>query len=368
MARKKVRYAVVGLGWISQKALLPAFANASDNSELTALVSGDPEKLKALGDDYDVDLRVSYDQFEQCLESGKVDAVYIGTPNSRHREFTERAARAGVHVLCEKPMAPTVEDCQAMISACEAKGVKLMIAYRLHFDEANMTAVKRLADGDLGEPRAYSSVFTEPVEPGNIRLRKDLGGGPMEDIGVYCVNAARYLFRAEPVEAFAFQANGTDPRFREVGETVAATLRFPGDRLAQFTCSFGAASVNSFRVACVEGDLRMDPAFGFQGERRLFTTIGGKTSKEKFQERDQFAPQLRYFSDCVLNDTHPEPDGREGLADVRILQALHASIAEGRPVRLEPFEKSTRPSIDQVIKAPAPRRAKVVKAAGPSGN
>jgi glucose-fructose oxidoreductase len=107
----KVRYAVVGLGWIAQEAMLPAFANAAENSELTALVSSDPDKLRELGDRYDVELRYSYDEFDRCLASGRVDAVYIGLPNDMHREYTERAARAGVHVLCEKPMANTEDEC-----------------------------------------------------------------------------------------------------------------------------------------------------------------------------------------------------------------------------------------------------------------
>lgn len=367
MATKKVRYAVVGLGWISQQALLPAFANADDNSELTALVSDDPEKLKALGDHYKVARRYSYAEYEQCLTGGEVDAVYIGLPNSLHREYTERAARAGVHVLCEKPMAATEEDCLAMIRACEEGRVKLMIAYRLHFDEMHMSAVKALTDGDLGAPKFFNSSFTEPVEAGNVRLKKDLGGGPLEDIGVYCINASRYFFREEPREVFAVKGNSGDPRFREVDESVAASLKYSNGKLAQFVCSFGASAVQSLRVVGTEGDVFMDPAYGFQGKRTTYTTLGGKTTEQTFKERDQFAPQLTYFSDCVLNDRAPEPSGQEGLADVRIIRALHRSAEQGQPVRLDPFEREARPSHDQVIKAAGPYKPTLVKAADPSG-
>jgi predicted dehydrogenase len=152
-----------------------------------------------------------------------------------------------------------------------------------------------------------------------------------------------------------------------VDETVAATLRFPGERLAQFTCSFGAESMSSLRVAGTRGDLLMDPAYGFQGKRVMYTTVGGKTSEQTFKERDQFAPQLLYFSDCILNNKEIEPSGLEGLADVRIIRALHRSAEEGRPVKLGPFEPKSRPSMDQVIKSPGPYSPKMVHASDPSG-
>src|SRR5262245_57325114 len=169
-SRKRVRYAVVGLGYISQAAMLPAFANAKENSELTALVSDHPGKLKELGDKYNVAHRYSYDQYEECLRSGNVDAVYIGLPNTMHRDYTIQAARAGVHVLCEKPMAMSEHDCEMMIDAANENRVKLMIAYRLHFEEANLKAVEEVRAGRLGDVRLFNSVFTQQVEGGNIRV------------------------------------------------------------------------------------------------------------------------------------------------------------------------------------------------------
>src|SRR5688500_15706034 len=134
-----VRYAVVGLGHIAQVAVLPAFAHAR-NSTLAALVSDDARKRQELARRYRVESTYGYDQFEECLE--QVDAVYIALPNSMHAEYTIRAAQAGVHVLCEKPMAVTVEECQRMIAACRKAGVKLMIAYRLHFETLNLAAME----------------------------------------------------------------------------------------------------------------------------------------------------------------------------------------------------------------------------------
>ena len=182
---EKVRYAVVGLGHIAQVAVLPAFAHA-ENSELTALVSDDPEKLEKLGRKYKVTRRYSYEQFEECLGSGAVDAVYIALPNHLHREYTERAARGGVHVLCEKPLAVTEEDCLSMIRVAEENRVKLMVAYRLHFEEANLKAIDLVQSGKLGDPRLFDSVFTMTVKDGDIRLNpRELGGGTLYDIGVY---------------------------------------------------------------------------------------------------------------------------------------------------------------------------------------
>lgn len=156
----KIRYAVVGLGYISQIAVLPAFAHATENSELTALVSSDPEKLKKLARKYCVAATYSYEQFAECVRSGQIDAVYIALPNHMHRAYTETAADAGVHVLCEKPMAFTASECEAMIRSCEAGCVKLMIAYRLHFERGNLDAIKTIQSGKLGEPRIFSSVFS----------------------------------------------------------------------------------------------------------------------------------------------------------------------------------------------------------------
>jgi predicted dehydrogenase len=366
MARK-VRYAVVGLGHIAQVAVLPAFAHAA-NSELTALVSDDAAKLRKVGRKYGVRNLFSYDQYEACLRSGQVDAVYIALPNSLHRDYTERAARAGVHVLCEKPLAVTAQDAQAMVRAAERSGIRLMTAYRLHFEAANLRAVEIVRSGRLGEPRLFDSVFTMNVKEGNIRLRKELGGGPLYDIGIYCINAARYLFRDEPYEVLAASVKGAERRFREVDEATSVVMRFPKDRLASFTCSFGAADVSSYRVVGTKGDLVVEPAYEYAGSLAHRLTVGGRASQRTFARRDQFAPELLHFSDCILRRRTPHPDGREGLADVRIIEALLRSARSGRPVRLTPVKVSRRPTLADEKRRPAVRKPEVVRAESASGD
>jgi predicted dehydrogenase len=367
-APKRIRYAVVGLGHIAQVAVLPAFAHASENSELVALVSGDPKKLEKLGRRYKLKARYSYDQFEDCLRHGEVDAVYIALPNHLHREYTERAARAGVHVLCEKPMAVTEEDCLAMIGVAEENGIKLMVAYRLHFEEANLKAIDLVQSGKLGDARLFDSVFTMQVKEGDIRLNpRELGGGPLYDIGVYCINAVRNLFGAEPMEVVAFSANNGDPRFQQCEETTSAILRFPGrERLASFTVSFGAADVANYRVVGTKGDLVMDPAYEYAEELKQRVTINGRTRERTFAKRDQFAPEIISFSECILSGAPPEPSGWEGFADVRVVRALYRSAETGQPVSLEPFSKEDRPSLEQEIRRPPVKKPGLVNTESPT--
>ena len=361
----KVKYAVVGLGWIAQESVLPAFRNAAKNSELLAFVTDDPEKAIQLGEAYEVTRNVSYDRYDDLLKSGSVDAVYIALPNHLHADFAVRAARNGVHVLCEKPMAPSIAECESMTRACEESNVKLMIAYRLHFEPGNLRAIEIINNGEIGEPRYFSSVFGQQVPAGNIRLEKS--GGPLMDVGVYCVNAARYLFRAEPEEVVAFgAANESDPRFSETDEMVSAILRFPGDRLASFTCSLGSASADMYTVVGTAGHLRVSPGYGYHNERELTRTLSGKERKETFRPGDQFGPELAYFSDCILEDLTPEPGGLEGTADIRVIEALQKSIRSGRPVRLSERESVQYPDEDQKIEMPAVKAPKIVHAQSPS--
>jgi glucose-fructose oxidoreductase len=274
-----------------------------------------------------------------------------------------------VHVLTEKPMAVTEEDCRAMIDACDRHGVKLMVAYRLHFEEANLRAVELVQSGRLGDVRIFNSVFTMTVKEGDIRLNpRAEGGGTLYDIGIYCINAARYLFEAEPTEVTAFAARGDDPRFAADGvdEMTSAVLRFPGDRLAAFTTSFGAADVARLQVVGTKGDLVMDPAYEYAEALSHRVTIGEKTTVRKFPKRDQFAPELLYFSECIMTGEDPEPSGWEGLADVRIIRALYQSADRGEPVALEPFDKRERPTLEQEIRRPPVDKPALVRTSAPS--
>jgi predicted dehydrogenase len=360
---KKIRYAVAGLGHIAQTAVLPAFKHA-ENSQLAALVTGNPKKHRELSERYRVKA-YTYDDLESALEKEKVDAVYIATPNILHCEHTERAAQAGVHLLCEKPMATTQDDCEAMIRAAAKNNVKLMIAYRLHFNDANLHAVKVAKSGDLGDLRYFESLFGLQAKEGNIRTRKDLGGGTLFDIGVYCINAARYLFRDEPIEVVGLTANNGEKRFAEIEEMTAAIMRFPSERLATFTCSFGSADVSHYDLVGTKGQLRLENAYEYQGELKCVTTIDGKKTEKTFEPGDQFAPELIYFSDCIIHDREPEPSGKEGLADVRVINAIYESAEIRRAVRIEPVPKKRRPDETMQIKRPPVRKPELIGDAAP---
>ncbi len=363
---KPIRYAVVGLGYISQIAMLPAFAHAKRNSVLAALVSEDARKLKTLGRRYGVEHLCSYDEVDELYASGEVDAVYIATPNHRHKDDTVRAAKAGIHVLCEKPLAVTREDCEEMIDAAKQNRVKLMTAYRLHFERANLEAAQIARNGKIGEPRYFASQFSQQVGAGNVRLKDALGGGPVWDMGIYCINAARALFAAEPIEVLgATVSRRGDKRFREVPETVTAIMRFPKDRIASFTTSFGAADRSVCEIVGTEGSITLDPAYEFaEGLSYTLRTKRGERT-HRFDKSDQFAPELLYFSDCIQRNREPEPSGEEGLADVRVILAIHQSIESGRWVRLDLPQRARRPNLTQEMRRPGIEPPRLVHASQP---
>jgi predicted dehydrogenase len=361
---RKVGYVVVGCGYFAQQAILPAFKNAKKNSKLVALVSGDPKKHKVLGKRYDVPV-FGYDQFEECLNLPEVDAVYIALPNAMHAEYAVRAARAGAHVLCEKPMALSEEECRDMMRAADESDVKLMVAYRLHFESANLLAMEAVRKGKIGDPRIFTSSFSFQVNAPNIRIERNEGGGVLWDIGLYCINAARYLFRAEPEEVFAFKARGHDERFTETEEAVSALLRFPDEKLACFNVSFGAASSATYQLMGTKGSVRLDNAYDYKGKMTFELEAKGR-KRRVLPERDQVGPELLYFSNCILKDKPIEPDGWEGLADVRIIRALYESADTGRPVRLEPVEKRERPTRAMEQRSPAVEPPGLVDVAPPT--
>ena len=365
ISRRKVRYAVVGLGHIAQVAVLPAFRNAA-NSELFAVVSGNSDKLEKVGKKYTLEHLYSYEDYSRALSN--VDAVYLALPNHLHREYAVRAAAAGVHVLCEKPMAVTSEDCQAMIEAARQNHVKLMIAYRLHLEAGNLEAIRLARSGKLGELRVFASEFSQQVAEGNVRVTEPIarGGGPVYDMGVYCINASRYLFGSEPTEVFAVTANNGDKRFERVEEMTSVVMRFPGERLATFTSSFGAADIARHSVIGTKGVLRSDPAYEYAKAIKQQITRDDKTKTRTFPKRDQFAAELVYFSDCILKNKEPEPSGLEGLADVEIVEAIYESARTRRVVRIPELPSKKRPAISQEISRSAHRKPELIHAKLPS--
>ena len=253
-----------------------------------------------------------------------------------------------------------------MIRATKRARTKLMIAYRLHLEEANVNAVEIARSGKLGKLRIFNSVFALQVREGDIRVRRKMGGGSLFDIGVYCINAARYLFRDNPVEVSAFSMKGADRRFREVDEMSGALLRFPGARLASFLCSFGAADVSSYELLGSKGRLRVDPAFDYVGPLTQHLTFESKTHTRRFPAGDQFAAKLLYFSNCIRRNKEPEPSGLEGLIDVQIIQALYRSAAQGKPVKLALPAKRQWPMKGQEVHRPPVRKPMLVHTHSPS--
>jgi predicted dehydrogenase len=360
-----IRYAVVGLGHIAQVAILPAFKHAR-RSVLAGLVSGSPDKLTKLAKKYEVEGAWSYKEFDECLHSGTIEAVFIALPNDMHCEYTIRAAQAGIHVLCEKPLGVTATECKEMVRAAKKNRVKLMTAYRLHCEETNLRAMEIVRSGKIGEPRFFNSCFSFQVtDPDNIRLSRKRGGGTLHDIGTYCINAARYIFRAEPTEVFAFSANGGAKAFSQIDGTTSAVMRFPGARLASFTTSFETGDSGYYEIVGTKGSLRVEPAFEYVGELSYTLKIGEKEQKKTFFRRDQFGAEISYFSDCILKGKEPEPSGLEGLIDVEIINALYQSTKTRRPVKLPRFPQKARPSLEQEIKLPPVKKPEVIKAESP---
>ncbi len=363
---KKIRYAVIGLGHIAQVAILPGFQQ-SENSELVAIVSGNSEKRRKLCETYQLKYAFDYDELDDLFAQNIVDAVYIALPNDLHCEYAVRAARAGLHVLCEKPMAVTEEQCQEMIRVADENNVLLMIAYRLHFAAPHFEAIQSARNGELGELRIFTSTFSQIIASEDIRLSPiSEGGGTMYDMGIYCLNAARYLFDDEPIEVSATSASRENaPRFADSDEMTSVTLKFPKQRLATFTASFGAAAVSELRLIGDDGELVMIDAYQYAKPIILSIQSGESSRTRTFEKSDQFGPEMIYFSDCILNNRTPEPDGYEGLADVRIIEAIYRSASTGQSIQLEPVKKTQRLNLNQCITRPGIEKPDEVRTSSP---
>lgn len=362
-----IRYGVVGLGWIAQAAMLPAFKHAKKNSQLTALISGDKKKLSALGKKYKVANLYTYEQFDECLGAGVIDALYIALPNHLHAEYAIRATKAGIHVLCEKPMAITESECHSMKAAAKNNKVRLMIAYRLHFEKANLKALELIQKGKIGEPRIFQSQFTMQVKPENYRLEIEAGGGPLRDLGIYCINAARNLYQSEPLSVSTV-TYFKGKRFSEVEEMASVILEFPKQRTASFSCSFGSHDTADFTVIGTDGVITLEKAYELFGNKTL--TLETKKGKQtfKFSGGDQFAPELLHFSDCIQKQIDPEPAADEGIADVRVLEACFEAAVGGVKTHLDPWKKKRVPKLNQAVFRPPTKKQPLVHAASPTGS
>ena len=323
---KRVGFALVGLGRLSIDQLIPAF-RVSKKAKLTALVSGDPAKAQRLAQENGVKPEAIYDYktFGRIKDNPEVQVVYVVLPNSMHAEFTVAAARAGKHVLCEKPMEVSVAKCQQMIAECQRAKVKLMIAYRIQYEPMNRAMQRMVRQQVFGPSKFIESANALHVDQMGWRLKKEMsGGGAVGDLGVYCMNTIRFLLGEEPIEVSAETFRPpNDPRFKEVDATTTFQLRFPSGVLANCVCSFDAHATQSYRVAAERGTFGMDPSFPYHG-LKMFAKPNDPPLPQ-ISEMDQFANELDHMADCVVNNRQPYTPGEEGLQDQRIIEAIFES-------------------------------------------
>lgn len=321
----KVGYAIVGLGKFALQAILPAFAHCK-HSKPVALVSGHPDKAEALAAAFNVPATNLYDyqSFDRMADNPDIQAVYIILPNAMHLEYTVRAAQAGKHVLCEKPLAISSGECREMIGACNSANRKLMTAYRCQYEPANLQMMAWGREQKFGPIQLINSDSNQDVG-GAKQWRLDsalAGGGSLMDIGIYSLNAARYLTGEEPeVMGAVTYKNPNDERFRQVEQTIAFQLRFPSGAIANCSSSYSSASNKSYRVVGTQGWYGMDPATTYSG-LRMFTSERGELPTPQI---NQFARMMDHFSECILKNKAPKTPGEEGLRDMEIIEKIYAA-------------------------------------------
>ena len=332
---RKIGYCVIGLGTIADHFMRGILV--SSNSKISGLVSGHRDKAEGIATHYGVPTSsiYSYEDMDRIRDNKAIDAVYVALPNSMHAEYTIRSAKAGKHVLCEKPMSTTVKEAEDMIAACKAANVKLMIAYRLHYEPLNLKAVKLIKDGALGEVQTINGAFGFNAAPGQWRLNKALaGGGSLFDVGIYVLNASRYLTGEEPVKFTAVTSTvDKDGRFDSMEENVSWTTKFPSGVVATGSCTYGAQMSGYFKVFGSKGWMEMAPAFNYDGLRlRARYSAGGKGTPdteidESNPEKDplQFSREANHFSECIVKNRTPKSSGEEGLLDMKYIEQIYAS-------------------------------------------
>ena len=340
---QRVGFAIVGLGRLAIEEILPAFGS-SMKARPVALVSGSPDKMKLVAQQYGIAPAAcySYEAFDRIRDNPEIKAVYIVLPNAMHREFCERAARAGKHVLTEKPMSIGSADGQAMVDACAAAGVKLMVAYRIQYEPYNRRVMRFVRDRTFGGTLAYHGINTQTVaSDGALQWRHKkamAGGGSMYDIGLYCLNTARFMTGEEPEEVFAtIYSRPDDPRFAEVEETVSFMLRFPSGTIANCFTSYGGRDDKHQRLNLETGVIDVPNAYQYVGQRMTVSSRQQDMTSENelvLPHKNQFALELDHMAECVMTGRRPYTPGEEGVQDHRLMEAIYESARAGQPVKL----------------------------------
>ncbi|MFI5072577.1 MAG: Gfo/Idh/MocA family protein [Terriglobales bacterium] len=334
---KKLGWAVVGLGSLAINQILPAF-DKCEQSKVVAFVSGHPDKANKLALRYGVNPKniYNYQNYDSIRDNPEVDIIYIVLPNSMHAEYTIRGLQAGKHVLSEKPMANTPADCQAMIDAGHKANRKLMVAYRCRYEPFNQEMIRMARSQELGQLKVFLGDTGFKIgDPTQWRLKKAMaGGGSMMDIGIYSLQAARYISGEEPIEinAMSYSTPG-DVRFKEVEETITFQLRFPSGVLANCTSSYGYSGQARFRAVTTDGWFELEPSMWYTGNRmRVYR--GNSLAEITIQPKDHFASEIDHMSQCVMNNTEPLTPGEEGLRDLKLITAIYEAARYGRTVKL----------------------------------
>lgn len=340
---QRTGFAIVGLGRLSLDQILPAMGK-SKYCKPVALVSGDRDKALKIAAQYGIKPAAVYDYstYDQLAQNPQVKVIYLVLPNSMHAEYTVRGAKAGKHILCEKPMATSVKECQQMIAACTSAGVKLMIAYRSQYEPYDRAMVKMIRAGKFGKLKQYLATNSQNQgDPTQWRLKKALaGGGCMPDVGVYCLNAVRFLSGEEPTEIFAttYQPK-EDPRFAEVEASCQVIAKFPSGLTAIFNSAYDAHKSQFLRVEGTDAWAELSPAFAYHGIKMKFSYYNKDEKMEMghepaLEEKDQFALEMDHFALCVQKGIAPHTPGEEGLQDQRITDAIYESARTGKVVKV----------------------------------
>ncbi len=338
---KRLGIAVVGLGALALENIIPGFAEAK-SVRLVALVSGEPDKARLVAAQYGVPEKNLYDynNFDRIKDNPDIDIVYIVLPNALHVEFTIRAAQAGKHVLCEKPMAASVAEAQSMVDACKAANRSLMIAYRLQYTPEHRTLIQMARSKAYGTVQMIEAVNGQNDAPnGQWRQIKSMaGGGSLPDVGLYCLNAFRYITGEEPVAVTAqLTQPKNDPRFREIEDVAIFTLRFPSGVIASGTSAYSFHESRFLRVHAETGWFGIDPAFGYDNLQLAINRKAGKasaTETRRFTPKSQFAQEMDAFAASLHAGQEPRTGGAEGLQDMKVMAAIYQAAASGGVVTM----------------------------------
>jgi predicted dehydrogenase len=333
----RIGYAVVGLGNLTRNAILPAFAHCK-KSKLVALVSRDAKKASALRAKFKVPIHYPASAYRDCLADRAIAAVYIVTPPALHEEFTVRAAEAGKHVLCEKPLAATAEQSARMVEVCRRNGVLLMTAYRKYFEPSTLYLKSLITSGALGRldtmHTSFSEIYNPKTAPGWLLDASLAGGGPLMDLGVYCVNTSRWLAGEDPVQAMAQSWRHDGRRFKDVEEGASFRLDFPSGLVVQGVSTYSAVTSSFVFIQGSNGWVNLSPAYTFDDERRVTGKIAGRGIERRFKVIDEFAPEIDAFSSAIFGKKTIGPDGSQGHRDMLILQAIYESARTSRPAAI----------------------------------